>query len=334
MKEILKDKILKIIPVLEEYKIQNAAIGSVQGRGTNPEEYIILFISIENIEQEFINEKKHLLLKEHKNPLSFAYEIDNILTYELEDLLNLNIEIIIVSSTYMQQLSNYQEEVPNIILIQEGTLIDKSLLDIKIKQFFAGIKSISDVLLKSYIPNIFATLASSIPRMEYIATLDNFLNPAIHKKSKYIFSMRDRVLQDYFRAYKDILEISKTTDLSMGMTFYEERCNIINNYCKDATTTCIRKMIGDTPFILTLSDELLRMVWEDHHRMKDYSLECVYQSRKLAGIENRLDDAIDFINSCKNNKSRFLSQDLDLYEKRLNPLKIKNRELFKQVLNM
>ncbi|WP_315069363.1 hypothetical protein [uncultured Clostridium sp.] len=336
MEKTLKDRIKEIIPILEEYKIRNAFIGCFQGKGIDPNEHLMIYITSENIEYEFLYKKREDIIKEGRVPELFIHELDKILTYELEDRLNISIEITIVPTNYAKQLYSQQDKMPCIIMIKNGESAEEINLDNQTINFQKGVKALPDMVLKNCIPNIFSTLTFSIPRMEYISTLENFLNPKLHAKSKFVFAMRDRVLQDYFRAYKDILEISRVTDLG-NMEFYEKRCAILDKYSKKSETNCIRKIIGTTLFEFSISDEILELVWKDHQNMREYALQCAYQVRSLmkslGQTNDNIGDGIDFIKACKQNKNSFLSQDLDIYEKRIGMKKETNRDQFKQILN-
>lgn len=339
MKKTMVEQVEAIIPILQQYKIENAVIGALHGRGTDPNNFLMIYITTENNANVFLQEKRELILKKGLNPDMYAYELNKIVTYELEDVLDIDFELVSIPTEYINQLYMQQDTMPFIILLKHGKPEDEITLTSQIDKFKKGLKRTPDMLLKSFIPSIYATLAFSIPRIEYISALKNFINPNEHMKSKHVFAMRDRVLQDYFRVYLDILSLSKLTDLGMDMDLYEDRCNMINVYKGIAGTNCIRKLIGVNPYETLLKDDVFENVWEDHQEMKDFALKNVHLVRKLekqigGTSESAKGDAIAFMDSCRSNRSGFVKQDLKLYEDRLGERKQLQREQMKFIINI
>lgn len=333
------EQVKAIIPILKQYKIENAIIGAFQGRGIDPNDFLIIYITIENNVNVLLQEKKELLLKTGINPKTLAYELNKIVTYELEDLLDIDFELITIPIEYINQLYMLQDLTPFITLLKYGNLVDDITLTIQIDKFKNSLKRTPDMLLKSFVPIIYATLAYSIPRIEYISALKNFIDPNEHMKSKQVFAMRDKVLQDYFRVYIDILSLSKLTDLGMNMDLFEDRCAMINAYKGIAETNCIRKLIGVSPYETLLRDDVFENVWEDHQEIKDFALKNVQLVRKMeipigGNSESAKGDAIDFMERCHSNRSDFVKQDLKLYEDRLGNRKQLRREQMKYIINI
>lgn len=333
------EQVKAIIPILKQYKIENAILGAFQGRGTDPNNFLMIYITTETNANVFSREKSELLLKQGMNPQIYANEINKIVTYELEDHLDIDFELISIPTEYINQLYMLQDVMPYIILLKYGKSMDDIMLTSQIDNFEKGLKRTPDLLLKSFVPSLYATLAFSIPRIEYISALKNFINPNEHMKSKQVFAMRDKVLQDYFRVYIDILSLSKLTDLGMNMDLYEDRCAMINAYKGIAGTNCIRKLIGINPYETMLRDDVFESVWEDHQEIKDFALKNVHLMRKIekqksGNSESTKEDALAFIEMCKSNRSDFVKQDLKLYEDRLGERKLLQREQLKYIINI
>jgi len=322
---------------LKQYKIENAIIGAFQGRGIDPNNFLIIYIT--DNANVFLQEKRDLLIKKGMNPQRYAYELNKIVTYELEDLIDIDFELISIPTEYINQLYMLQDLMPLIILLKYGNPMDDITLTTQIDKFKKGVEQTPDTLLKSFVPSIYASLAFSIPRIEYISALKNFINPNEHMKSKHVFAMRDKVLQDYFRVYIDILSLSKLTDLGMNMDLFEDRCDMINAYKGIAGTNCTRKLISVSPYETLLREDVFEYVWEDHQEMKDFALKNVHLVRKMEKQKDGYSkltkgDAIAFMEKCQSNRSSFVKQDLKLYEDRLGERKQFQREQMKYIINI